>query len=119
MPVSLETVFEQGVTPWMDPAIVWAASATSIGARSAFPRPCGPYVLVPSAYRVGMSVTLRVEGRPGVGCTSGQYAPLRYDAEVLGLPAGTLLVRVVHTYRDWAVAPETVFVGVVTIPALP
>lgn len=121
-PVEAETIqvrLSQGVAPWTDPAVAWAASATSIGVRAAIETPCNPYILAAVARRIGTELVLRVEGRESDTCSGAQPVPITYDAEVLDLPAGTWRLRVVHVHREWDVAPVTVFVGAITIPQLP
>ena len=111
--------FRTNLFPGTDVAVAWATSATSLAVRASIPTPCRPYELAPSASRRGSDVTLRIEGHRHDGCTGVSTAPITYEAEMGDLPTGTIRLRVVHTHREWPIAPVTVFSGEVTIPEWP
>ena len=108
-----------GQTPWMDPPVLFATSDTSFRVRARFAIPCHPYELVPSGRLRGRELTIRVEGRRLYGCSLPSPASHTYTLDVGNLPTGSVLVRLLHAYRDSTVAPETVFVGSVQMPLVP
>jgi hypothetical protein len=118
--VDAPTLFlRPGQTPWQDPPLVMATSDTSLMVRAAFAIPCHPWELVPSARLRGRELTVRVEGRRLPGCTVPSPASDTYALDVGNLPTGTVLLRILHAYRDSTVQPETVFVGNVQMPMTP
>ena len=90
------------------PAVFPAFSATREGSREVllrgtFTAPCLPYGAVAIPTLVADTVVLRVEGRAPMACRQAVGA-VAYDARLSQVPAGRLVLRVVH--RGEAGLPE-------------
>ena len=103
-------------TPWTDPPAVGDVADGTFTVTAVIPFPCAPYGLQPRAVILGGTLTLRIEGRYQDGCPQDIAGTLSYRAEVSSVPAGTYQLHVVNTHREWAVPPDTVFVGALVIP---